>query len=138
MSAPEYLSLAALVLVSVLALVLRAQAFRARQQARNDAENFQKLFEEIPFACQEINLDGVIRRVNEKLCVLRGLRPSAILGKHYADFACESERDRVRNEIHRKLSGEEPLVPGQQTCVRLGVTVQVQEVLLRDENGAIA
>ena len=138
MSAFEYLSLAALVLVSILALVLRAEAFRAKQQARKEAENFQKLFEEIPFACQEINLDGVIRRVNEKLCVLRGLRPSAILGKHYADFAHESERERVRNEAHRKLSGEEPVAPGQQTCVRLGVTVQVQEVLLRDENGAIA
>src|SRR6202030_3961482 len=105
MSVPEYLSLAALVLVSVLALMLRAQAFRAKQQARKDAENFQTLFEEIPFACQEINLDGVIRRVNQKLCALRALRPSAILGKHYADFACESERERVRNETHRKLMG---------------------------------
>jgi len=137
MSALDYLSLVALALVPALALVLRAQAFTAKQQARKDAENFQKLFEEIPFACQEINLDGVIRRVNEKLCALRGLRPSAILGKHYADYAPDSERERVRNETHRKLTGEEPLVPGQQTCVRLGVTVQVQEVLLRDENGAI-
>jgi PAS domain S-box-containing protein len=137
MSALDYLSLVALALVPALALVLRAQAFTTKQQARKDAENFQRLFEEIPFACQEINLDGVIRRVNEKLCVLRGLRPSVILGKHYADFAPESERERVRNETHRKLTGEEPLAPGQQTCVRLGVTVQVQEVLLRDENGAI-
>jgi two-component system, sensor histidine kinase and response regulator len=138
MSVPEYLSLAALVLVSVLALVLRAEAFRAKQQARKDAESFKKLFEEIPFACQEISLDGVIRRVNQKLSALRGLPPFAILGKHYADFAPESERERVRNETRRKLAGEVPLAPGQQTCVRLGVTIQVQEVLLRDENGAIA
>jgi len=137
MSALDYLSLVSLALVPALALLLRAQAITAKQQARKDAENFQKLFEEIPFACQEINLDGVIRRVNEKLCVLRGLRPSAILGKHYADFAPESERERVRNETHGKLTGVEPVAPGQQTCVRLGITVQVQEVLLRDENGAI-
>jgi two-component system sensor histidine kinase/response regulator len=140
MSILEYLSLAALAIVSALALMLHRQVSQARQFARKDAEKFKKLFEEIPLASQEINRNGVIRRVNQKLCDLRGLPASRILGKHYADFGPESDRERVRNETHRKLAGEEPLAPGQQTYVRGDcdvVTVQVQEVLLRDENGAV-
>src|ERR1700730_10415613 len=141
MSVLLFLFLAGLACISALFFLVRRQASQATQFASKDEENFKKLFEEIPLACQEIDLDGVIRLVNQKLCDLRGLPPSAILGKHYADFAPESERENVRNETHRKLTGEGPLAPGQQTWVRGDsetVTVQLQEVLLRDENGAIA
>src|SRR5580704_7398622 len=141
MSILEYLCLAALAFVLACFLRLRRQLSQAKQFASKNEENFKKLFEEIPLACQQIDLEGVIRRVNQKLCDLRGLPASAILGRHYADFAPESERENVRNETHRKLIGEAPLAPGQQTCVRGDseiVTVHLQEVLLRDENGAIA
>ena len=118
MSILEYLSLAAVAFALALFLRLRRQVSQAKQLACKDEENFKKLFEEIPLACQQIDLEGVIRRVNQKLCDLRGLPASAIRGKHYADFALECDRENVRNETHRKLTGEGPLVPGQQTYIR--------------------
>src|SRR3984893_165629 len=105
MSVLLFLFLAGLACISALFFLVRRQASQAGQFASKDEENFKKLFEEIPLACQEIDVDGVIRLVNQKLCDLRGLRASGIVGKHYADFAPESDRDRVRDEIHRKLSG---------------------------------
>ena len=139
MSFLVFLLLAGSACIWVLFLLVRRQASQATQFASKDEENFKKLFEEIPLACQEIDLDGVIRLVNQKLCDLRGLPASEIVGKHYADFVPESERERARDEIHRKLSRAKPLAPEQQTRIgvdRQVVTVQVQEVLLRDETGA--
>src|SRR5260370_42146177 len=75
------------------------------------------------------------------MCDLRGLRSSDILGKHYADFADEGEKEKVQNKIRRKLTLQEPLVPSQQTYVRNNgevVAVQVHELLLRDAKGAVA
>src|SRR5258708_773452 len=132
MSVLVFLTLAAAVLVLGLLLMLRKQVSQATQFASQDQENFRRLFEEIPLACQEIDLDGVIRLVNQKLCDLRGLPASGILGKHYADFAPEGDRESVRDEIQLKLTGKKPLAPGQRTCVRGNgelVTAQVLDVL---------
>ena len=106
MSVLDYLSLAALACALVMAVWLHSQTSKTRRQAQNGEEKFKALFEEIPLACQEVGLDGVIRRVNQKMCDLLGLVSSDIVGKHYADFAPASERERVRNETHLKLTGE--------------------------------
>src|ERR1700716_3424024 len=111
MSVLEYIFLALLAYVSVMALRFYRQASSFKQLAKDDGEDSNEIFEEIPLACQEVDLDGVIRRANQKLCDLRGLQASEILGKHYADFAPDSEADRVRNETHRKLAGEATLAP---------------------------
>jgi two-component system sensor histidine kinase/response regulator len=140
MSVVIFLSLAAVAFILGLLVMLRKQVFQATQFASKDQENFRKLFEEIPLACQEIDLEGVIRLVNQKLCDLRGLPASGILGKYYADFAPEGERESVRDEIQLKLTGKKALAPGQRTFVRGNgelVTAQVLDVLLRDESAAI-
>jgi two-component system sensor histidine kinase/response regulator len=131
---------AALLYVAALALVYRLHAQKANSSATQSEANFQQLFEKVPLACQETGLDGVIRRVNQKLCDLRGLTSSDILGKHYADFAGEKERDKIREETRRKLAGELPLAPQKQTYVRKGgevITVEVHETLLVDGQGNI-
>src|SRR5260370_36365197 len=127
--------------VLVMALWLHSQALKAKRQAQDGDKNFKGLFEEIPLACQEVDLGGVIRRVNQKMCDLRGLRSSDILGKHYADFAAEGEKEKVQDTTRRELTLQEPLVPSQQTYVRNNgevVAVQVHEILLRDPKGAVA
>src|SRR5260370_33749617 len=113
----DYLLLAVVACVLVMALWLHSQALKAKRQAQDGDKNFKGLFEEIPLACQEVDLGGVIRRVNQKMCDLRCLRSSDILGKHYADFAAEGEKEKVQDKIRRKLSLEEPLGPVQQTYV---------------------
>ena len=117
MSVLVFLALAVVAFVSALFLMLRKQVSRASQFASKDEENFKKLFEEVPLACQEIDVYGVIRLVNQKLCDLRGQPASSIVGKHYSDFVPESDRARARDEIHRKLSGEKPLAQiGRASC----------------------
>jgi len=118
MSLFDYLCLLALVYASVLAWYYRHDASKAKKRAAEGEGRFLQLFEEVPLACQEIDMDGIVRRVNHKLCDLRGLRPSSILGKHCADLAAEGDAERVREETTLKLSGEAPLVPQKHTYVR--------------------
>lgn len=141
MSVLDYLLLAAVACALVIAAWLHNQALKAKRQAQDGDKNFKGLFEEIPLACQEVDLDGVIRRVNQKMCDLRGLPSSDIVGKHDADFAAAGERDKVQDKIRRKLTLQEPMVPSQQVYVRGGgevVVVQVHEILLHDPKGVVA
>ena len=140
MSILDYLGLVALVYASVLVLTLGRQGSKAKAEAIEYELRFRGLFEDVPFACQELDLNGFIRRVNRKACDLRGLTASEMVGRHYSDFAPESERSRVRDEIARKLAGTLPLETGKQAYARKEgdvVTVEVYETLLRDSSGAI-
>src|SRR5438874_13804124 len=118
MSLIDYLLVLGLVYVSALAVFLRHHATKARRRALESDARYLQLFEEDPFSCQEIDLTGVIRRVNQKMCDLRGMEARSMVGKHYADFAAESDRDRVRDELKLKLSGEAPLTPQKQVFFR--------------------
>src|SRR3984957_12252937 len=136
----DYICLAALSYVCFELLSLRRKNAAAQRQAGERAQRFDQFFEDVPLACLEIDLDGVIRRANQKLCDLRGLDVSDIVGRPYADFASESDRVRIGEEIRRKLRGESPLIPGKQTFVgRDGevVTVRASETLLKDSDGSV-
>src|SRR5438094_6138257 len=140
MSLFDIVCVSALAYLAVLTLIFRQHANKAKWWATQSEARFQQLFEEVPLACQETDLDGVIRRVSQKMCDLRGLKPSEILGKHHADFAGENERDRLWEETRRKLAGELPLSPQKQTYIGKGgeiITVEVYESILRDGRGAI-
>src|SRR5436190_3647457 len=140
MSLIDYVLVLALVYASVLAVLLRRDSIRARLVARDGDAKYLQLFEEDPFSCQEVDVKGIIQRVNKKMCDLRGMEAQSMVGKHYADFAAESDRDRIRDELKLKLSGEAPLVPQKQVFFRKdgsSVTVQVHETLLRDTRGKV-
>src|SRR5712692_4446511 len=107
----DFICVAALISLSVVAWKLYEQVCWAKRKALENQESFQQLFEDVPLACMEVDLDGIIRRVNQKLCELRGLPAVEMLGKHYAELAAENERDRVRCDLRRKLAGDEPLEP---------------------------
>src|SRR6185369_1023316 len=140
MSILDIVCVSAMVYFAVLALLYRRHAAKSKLWIDQGEANFRQLFESVPLACQETDLDGVIRRANQKLCDLRGLQPSDILGKHYSDFASDNEKERVRDETRRKLAGTLLLVPEKQTYLRKNgeiITVEVHETLLRDRLGAI-
>ena len=105
--------LAALGYVSYQLLALRRQHGTVKQHAAESEERFEQLFEDVPLACLEIDLQGIIRRANQKLCDLRGLKVSEMVGKPYAEFAAEGDRERVADEIRRKLSGAVAVGSGQ-------------------------
>jgi PAS domain S-box-containing protein len=140
MSLIDFALLLGLIYASVLAFLLWRDAVEARSRVLEIDLRYLQLFEEDPFACQETDLDGVILRVNKRMCDLRGMDAVRMIGKHYADFAADAERDRVREEVRLKLSGEWPLVPQKQVYFRKdgsSVTVQVHETLLRDKSGKV-
>src|SRR5437879_10844757 len=140
MSLLDILCLSALAYCVVLVVMFRRHAEQARSWGAQSETRCSQLFEDVPLACQETDLEGEIRHANQKFCDLRGLQPADIIGKHYADFAAEGERGRTRELTRRKLTGEEPLIPQKQTYKRKDgeiITVQVHETLLRDDGGAI-
>src|SRR6476619_3115912 len=96
----------ALAYLTFLALLLRLDAVKSRRRATQSEARYLQLSEEVPLACQEIDVTGVIRRVNKELCDLRDLDAESIIGKHYADLAPESDRDRIRAESGFKLKGD--------------------------------
>src|SRR5689334_14444972 len=111
MSLLDIVCLVALVYSAVLAFMFRRHAKTAEWWALQHEKKYFQLFEDIPLACQETDIDGIIRRVNQKQCDLRGLTAAEILGKHYADFAAENEQERVRDITRRKLAGDVPPSP---------------------------
>ncbi|MBL8212458.1 MAG: response regulator [Bryobacterales bacterium] len=128
-------------LVLVMALLLRHWMTRVANpdSASRDTE-IDALFENAPVAYQEVNVDGVIVRVNGKECSLR-YRPAAdMLGKPCWDFAPPDERDKFREEVLAKLKGENPLVPERRRYIRPNgetVTVEVHETLLYTRQGFV-
>ena len=130
----------ALVYLSALAVLLRRDGLKVRRRMSALEARFIQLFEEVPVACQEIDLEGIIRRVNQKFCDLRGTDAASILGRHYSDFAHKSDRERIREELRLKLTGHALQSPQAQIYVRDDgrvVNLQVHETLLRDPDGNI-
>src|SRR5215471_5899151 len=141
MSLIDYFGLLALIYLAALAVLLRKDSRKARKHAEETEAQFQQLFDEAPFACHEIDRDGVIRRVNRKLCELRGVDSASIVGKHCSELvAGENERARISEETQRKLNGDLPLTPQKQTYIGrdgAAVTLQAYETLMRDATGEV-
>jgi PAS domain S-box-containing protein len=98
------------------------------------------LFEMAPIGYQEIDRQGVVRRVNRSECRLRGRAESELLGSHCAEFVPELERDRYREQIQRKMAGQTVLASYQREYARPNgdrVTVEVHEQLLRNRAGVV-
>jgi PAS domain S-box-containing protein len=98
------------------------------------------LFENSPLGYLEIDQKGIVRRVNRRECELRGLAVREIVGRHSADLITPAERQRYREQIERRMSGQVSLVPYQRKYVRPDgnmVTVEVHEQLLRSRNGHV-
>ena len=130
------------ILCCVVAVILGRhlwQSFRLR--SRNKAHRgasplgaVDDLFETSPIGYMEIDLKGVVRRVNRKECELRGLTRRDLIGKHCWNLLPPTERQRYREQIEQRISGQVSLLPYQRKYVRPdGMTaVEVHEQLLRD------
>jgi PAS domain S-box-containing protein len=110
--------------------------------AEADAGNpVDDLFETAPIGYLEIDRKGIVRRVNRKECELRGLTQSELIGKPHWNQVPASDRERVREQIERKMSGQVSLLPYQHKYYRPDgstITVEVHEQLLRDRSRRVA
>ena len=76
------------------------------------------LFETAPIGYMEIDLQGIVRRVNRRECELRKLAPREMIGQHCADLLPPSERARYREQLERRLNGQMALAPYQHKYLR--------------------
>jgi len=80
-----------------------------RRRFLESEARYSELFEQTPVAYHEVDMAGVIRRVNRAECELLGFSPEQILNRHSSDFVPEDDRDMNREKLRLKLAGELPL-----------------------------
>jgi len=93
------------------------------------------LFETAPIGYLEIDSKGIVRRVNRKECEFRGLTRRELIGKPCWNLLPATERQRYREQIERRMSGQVALMPYQRKYLRpdgTTITVEVHDQLLRD------
>ncbi len=98
------------------------------------------LFESAPIGYLEIDRKGIVRRVNRRECELRGLARRELIGKSCWDLLPPSDRQRYRDQIARRMSGQLALLPYQRNYLRPDgstLTVELHEQLLRNRSSHI-
>jgi len=136
-------------LIWVLVFIVAGMLFTYFRKPKNSSSGHSKplgdgpiedIFETAPVGYVEIDQKGIIRRVNRRECELRGLALREMVGKHCADLIPPSDRQRYREQIDRRMSGQVALVAYQRRYVRPDatmVTVEVHEQLLRNRTGHV-
>jgi PAS domain S-box-containing protein len=106
------------------------------QEAAWDETANLDLFETAPIGYLEIDLKGTVRRVNRRECELRKLAPREMLGQPCWDLNPPADRQRYRDHIERRLSGQNALLPYQHHYLRpdgATVTVEIHEHKLENQ-----
>jgi PAS domain S-box-containing protein len=88
------------------------------------------LFETAPIGYLEIDIKGIVRRVNRRECELRKLAQREMVGQPCWDLIPPAERQRYRDQIERRISGQTSLIPYQHQYLRpdgVLVTVEIHE-----------
>jgi two-component system cell cycle sensor histidine kinase/response regulator CckA len=92
---------------------------------------------EAPVACHEINLAGEIVFANDTECKLLGLQREQLIGRPVWDFVAPEERDRSREAVCKKMSGERALRHFERDFVRPDgerLVLEIHERHIRDED----
>lgn len=102
--------------------------------------HFRTLFNEAPVAYHEIDIHGVMRRVNRAECLLLGYSREEMLGRPVWDFIAESQREISRAAVIEKLAGIRlPEVIEREYRNSRGepLICEIHENLIRDNTGRI-
>jgi PAS domain S-box-containing protein len=111
---------------------------RVQDELAKSEEQFRALFEDAPVAYHELDLDGMVRRVNRAECELLGYERSEMLGQAGWLFVAPEAQEESRIAIREKLSGQRPLVPFERKFARRDgemLVLQVHESMIRDYAG---
>jgi PAS domain S-box-containing protein len=107
------------------------------QEAVWDESANDDLFETAPIGYLEIDLQGIVRRVNRRECELRKLAQREMIGQYCWDLIPPGERQRYRDQIERRLTGQTALLPYQHQYLRPDggqVTVEIHEHKLENQH----
>jgi PAS domain S-box-containing protein len=111
---------------------------RLAERLRDTEEHFQGWFEDAPIACHEIDLDGVVLRVNRVECELLGFRPQEMLGRHIWEFMSPEEREKGREGVRERVQGIRSTMPFEREYIRQDGTrlvIEIHPKLIRDTAG---
>ena len=114
---------------------------RTEEARRKSEEKFRELFDCAPVAYHELDLDGIVRRVNRAECDLLGYQAGEMLGRPVWEFIAEADREASRAAVRRKLSGEQALAPDQRRYLRRDggeLWLEFHDSLVRNEGGQTA
>ncbi|HWB99458.1 MAG TPA: response regulator, partial [Bryobacteraceae bacterium] len=104
-------------------------------------QRFRSLFEDAPVAYQEIDSEGVIRRVNEAECRMLGYSAEELLGRPVWELVVPEQQQASRESVRRKISGEQSIEVFERDYVRKDgaiVYLEIHENPITDENGRIS
>jgi PAS domain S-box-containing protein len=104
-------------------------------------EETSALFDTAPIGYMEIDRKGIVRRVNQLECKLRGLKASEMIGVHCAELLPEIEKPKFREQIQRKMEGNLSLIPYQREHLHDNgrkIAVEIHEELLRTRAGVVS
>jgi PAS domain S-box-containing protein len=107
------------------------------QEAIWDESADDDLFETAPIGYLEIDLKGIVRRVNRRECELRRLAQREMVGQYCWDLIPPAERQRYRDQIERRLTGQTALLPYQHQYLRpdgAQITVEIHEHKLENQH----
>jgi PAS domain S-box-containing protein len=111
---------------------------RGEEALRESEAKFRELFDCAPVAYHELDLDGVVRRVNRAECALLGYGAGEMLGRPIWEFIAGGEREASQEALRRKLSGEQPLEPYQRRYLQRDggeLWVEIHDALVRNATG---
>ncbi len=94
----------------------------------------------VPVPCQDLDTDGMIRRVNSLFAGLLGYDTRDLVGRPVWDLIAAEEIDRAKRGYADKLCGRRPLLPFERVYRHAGgtvLTVQVHDLLIRDRAGTV-
>ncbi|HEV8042131.1 MAG TPA: ATP-binding protein [Bryobacteraceae bacterium] len=116
------------------------QADPEAQSAAWDETANDDLFETAPIGYLEIDLKGIVRRVNRRECELRKMAQREMIGQYCWDLTPPAERQRYRDQVERRLTGQTALLPYQHQYLRpdgAEVTVEIHEHKLENQHRII-
>lgn len=110
------------------------------ERIRQALRQFRALFNDAPIAYHEIDVNGIIRRVNRAECRLLERTRREMIGRPVWDFVAAGERRAVRNAVFSTLAGE-PAPEGVEreyaSASGKRLVFEVHENLIRDSAGMI-
>jgi two-component system, LuxR family, sensor kinase FixL len=108
--------------------------------AESSEQRYRSLFEDAPVAYHEIDINGVLTRINLAECALLGYKREEMLGRPVWDLVAAEERAASQEAVGKKVRGEKVLVPFERTYRTHDgrqVAVEIHESLIRDGAGEV-
>ena len=112
----------------------------SQQQLREAELQYESLFAEAPVACHEIDVNGIVVRVNPAECALLGFQPEHMVGRPVWEFMAFDEQGKSAAALRLKLAGKEEVARVEREYQRrdgVRLFLDIHPKLIRDSAGAV-